>query len=233
MKAMIKMICGIYLLSLALPLAAQSVGTAADSPAPGHGYAKISYSHLSRNFNLEGTSESVTQKIWLGEVGFRPNRLIKLYGFGGSSDFSNSRALEQRQLYFGGGLKLTMIGEVDVEEESGRRVRINAGVGLDFQMARLQSSGDQAYDSLGLTRYQGALDLGLRVFGFAGYLGFKLSKVSGAFRPASGDDVAADSQGLFSLFLGFNGHLSSWLSVVSEVSFISDKMWSLGLRLDL
>jgi hypothetical protein len=127
-----------------------------------------------------------------------------------------------------------MVGEVDITEEDGHSINVRGGIGLDFQVARLQSSQNKDYEKFGLTRYQGSLDFGLRVFRFAGYFGFKFSKISGTFQPLVLDQVIeAKGKGLFSMMLGFNWHLSRHLALVSEFSFFTESSWALGLRLDL
>lgn len=232
--AKLKSICLIiFLVGLPSFVSAQEMGAAADSPSPGHFSLQFSYENPSREFILDGYTEKIRQKILKAKLGFRPNRYWNLYGFAGGSNFPNSFADDQTQLYFGGGLKLLMIGEVEVEEEDKTTINISAGMGLDFQISRLQSSGNQAYDSFGLTKYQGALDLSVRVFGFAGYLGFKMSKLSGNFTPIGNSTLEVNSKGLCSLFLGLNVHVNRFCSLVSEFSFFSEKSWALGLRFDL
>jgi hypothetical protein len=210
---------------------AQGVGTAADVSAFS---LQLSYEHLSRDFSLAGARQEISRDIYRATVGFRPTDYVYLYGFLGSSDFPNSYVQDGRHVYFGGGLKCLMVGEVDIIEQDGRDINVRGGIGLDFQVARLQSSGNEDYEKFGLTKYQGSLDFGLRVFQFAGYFGFKFSKISGMFQPLALDqEIEAKGKGLFSMMLGFNWHLSRHLALVSEFSFFTESYWGLGLRLDL
>jgi hypothetical protein len=216
-----------------VPLAsfAQDVGTAADVSTFS---LQLSYEHLSRDFSLAGARQEISRDIYRATVGFKPTDYVYLYGFLGSSDFPNSYVQDGRPLYFGAGLKFMMVGEVDITEDDGRSINVRGAIGLDFQVARLQSSHNEDYEKFGLTRYQGSLDFGLRVFQFAGYFGFKFSKISGTFQPLALDrDIEARGKGLFSMMLGFNWHLSRHLALVSEFSFFTESYWGLGLRLDL
>ncbi len=209
----------------------QDVGTASDISSFS---VQLSYEHLTRDFSLAGARQEIGRDLYKATVGFRPTDYVYLYGFLGSSDFPNSYIQAGRHLYFGGGLKFMMVGEVDITEEDGHSINVRGGVGLDFQVARLQSSQDEDYEKFGLTRYQGSLDFGLRVFQFAGYFGFKFSKISGTFQPLVLDqEIEAKGKGLFSMMLGFNWHLSRHLALVSEFSFLTESSWALGLRLDL
>jgi hypothetical protein len=221
----------IVVLIAPLVLPAQEVGTAADMPAFS---LQLSYEHLSRDFSLAGVRQEISRDIYKATVGFRPSDYVYLYGFFGSSDFPNSYVGDGSHLYFGGGLKWMMVGEVDIAEEDGHSINVRGGIGLDFQVARLQSSLNEDYEKFGLTRYQGSLDFGLRVFQFAGYFGFKFSKLSGTFQPLVLDqEIEARGRGLFSMMLGFNWHLGRRLALVSEFSFFTESSWALGLRLDL
>jgi hypothetical protein len=218
---------------LIVPLAspAQDVGTAADVSSFS---LQLSYEHLSRDFNLAGARQEIGRDLYKATASFRPTDHVYLYGFLGSSDFPNSYIQAGRHLYFGGGLKFMMLGEVDITEQDGRDINIRGGIGLDFQVARLQSSKNEEYEKFGLTKYQGSLDFGLRIFQFAGYFGFKFSKISGTFQPLALDqEIEAKGKGLFSMMLGFNWHLSRQLALVSEFSFFTESSWSFGLRLDL
>lgn len=221
----------IFVMIAPLVSPAQEVGTAADMPSFS---LQLSYEHLSRDFSLAGVRQEISREIYKATVGFRPTDYVYLYGFFGSSDFPNSYIMEGRHLYFGGGLKWMMVGEVDITEEDGHSINVRGAVGLDFQVARLQSSLNEDYEKFGLTRYQGSLDFGLRVFQFAGYFGFKFSKMSGTLQPLVLDqEIEAKGKGLFSMMLGFNWHLSRRLALVSEFSFFTESCWGLGLRLDL
>ncbi|MCX6577095.1 MAG: hypothetical protein NTV82_11975 [Candidatus Aminicenantes bacterium] len=210
---------------------AQDVGTAADVSSFS---LQLSYEHLSRDFSLAGARQEIGRDIYKATVGFRPTDYVYLYGFFGSSDFPNSYIQDGRHLYYGAGLKYMMVGEVDITEQDGRDINVRGGIGLDFQVARLQSSKNEEYEKFGLTKYQGSLDFGLRIFQFAGYFGFKFSKISGTFQPLVLDrEIEAKGKGLFSMMLGFNWHLSRHLALVSEFSFFTESSWALGLRLDL
>lgn len=209
----------------------QDVGTASDISSFS---LQFSYEHLSRDFSLAGARQEIGRDLYKAIVGFRPTDYVYLYGFLGSSDFPNSYIRDGRHLYFGGGLKFMAVGEVDITEQDGRDINVRGGIGLDFQVARLQSSQNEEYEKFGMTKYQGSLDFGLRIFQFAGYFGFKFSKISGAFQPLALDqEIEAKGKGLFSMMLGFNWHLSRHLALVSEFSFFTESCWSFGLKLDL
>jgi hypothetical protein len=221
----------IFVLFAPLVSPAQEVGTAADMSAFS---LQFSYEHLSRDFSLAGVRQEISRDIYKATVGFEAADYVFLYGFLGSSDFPNSYVGDGSHLYFGGGLKWMMVGEVDIAEEDGRSINVRGGIGLDFQVARLQSSLNKEYEKFGLTKYQGSLDFGLRIFQFAGYFGFKFSKMSGTFQPlVLNQEIEARGKGLFSMMLGFNWHLSRRLALVSEFSFFTESYWGLGLRLDL
>jgi hypothetical protein len=212
---------------------AQEVGTSADTQMEGRFAFQLSYEHLSRNFTLGGIKEKVGRKILRGKLSFRPVRSANFYGFIGKSNFPNSYIHNGSLLYFGGGCKLMMLGEVYVEEEDGETITVKAGVGLDFQLSHLISTNNRDYADFALTEFQGALDFGLRIFWFVGYFGFKFSKISGEFTQFDYSRIKTEGTGLFSLFLGFNFHLKKTLVLVSEVSFFSEKSWALGLRIDI
>lgn len=221
----------LFLLIIPCGLTAQDVGTAADSQDLRCFSLQLSYEHLKRDFKLDEMQLDVTREIYKAQIGFRPSRFVRLYGFAGSSNFPHSLAPSSRQLYLGGGLKTLFIGEVYIEdEETEDTINIQAGIGLDLQIARLQTSGNDVYDSMGLTRYQGAIDLGLTLFRFSAYFGCKLSKMMGNFLLIGEDETQIKSKGLFSLFTGLNWRLSSHLSLVSEFSFFTEKFWAIGLK---
>ena len=221
----------LILTMIPIDLPAQDVGTAADSQDLRHFSLQFSYEHLKRDFKLDEIQLDVTREIYKAQIGFRPSRFVRLYGFAGSSDFPHSQVPSNRQLYLGGGLKTLFIGEVYIEdEEKEDTIHIQAGIGLDLQIARLQTSGNDVYDSFGLTRYQGAIDLGLTLFRFSGYFGFKLSKMNGNFVLTGEDETQIKSKGLFSLFMGLNLRMNSHISLVSEFSFFAEKYWALGLK---
>jgi hypothetical protein len=125
-------IIGITVLILGLPILhfAQEVGTSADTQMEGRFAFQLSYEHLSRNFTLGGIEEKVVRKILRGKLSFRPVRAANFYGFIGSSTFPNSYAEDGSLLYFGGGCKLMMLGEVYIEEEDGETITVKAGVVL-------------------------------------------------------------------------------------------------------
>jgi hypothetical protein len=66
-----------------------------------------------------------------------------------------------------------------------------------------------------------------------GYFGFKFSKISAEFTRLDYSWIKAEGTGLFSLFLGFNFHLSKFLVLVSEVSHFTEKSWAMGLHIDI
>jgi hypothetical protein len=228
-------ILGIAVLILGLPMLhfAQEVGTSADTQMERRFSFQLSYEHLSRNFTLGGIEEKIGRKILNGKLSFRPVRSANFYGFIGTSNFPNSYVDDGSLLYFGGGCKFMMLGEVYVEEEDGETVTVKAGAGLDFQLSHIKSTNSRDYSDFALTEFQGSLDFGLRVFWFAGYFGFKLSKISGEFTELNHSRLKAEGTGLFSLFLGFNFHLNRALVFVSEVSFFTEKSWALGFRIDI
>lgn len=225
----------ITILILGLPILhfAQEVGTAADTQMEGRLAIQLSYEHLSQDFELAGTKEKIGRGMFRGKLSFRPARSVYFYGFIGSSNFPNSVVEDGSLLYFGGGCKLMMIGEVYIEEEDGETVTVKGGVGLDFQLSHLKSTNSLDYGDFALTEFQGSLDFGLRVFWFVGYLGFKFSGISGEFAPLDSSRVKAEGTGLFSLFLGFNFYLGKSLALVSEFSVFTKKSWALGLRIDI
>lgn len=127
-----------------------------------------------------------------------------------------------------------MLGEVEIQDEKeGTSINIKGGMGFDFQVSRLQSTGEELYDDFGLTEFQGAVDFGIRVFRFAGYLGFKLSTVSGKFTLPDESLIDTKGKGLFSMFLGFNYSFRRHLALVSEFTFFTESSWAIGLRWSL
>lgn len=221
------------LLGLPILISAQEVGTSADTQLERRFALQFSYEHISKNFTLAGIEEKVGRKILRGKLCFRPVRSANFFAFIGTSNFPTSYVDDGSLLYFGGGCKLMMIGEVYVEEEDGEAITVKAGMGLDFQLSHLQSTNNSYYADFGLTEFQGSLDFGLRVFWFVAYFGFKFSKISGEFTQLDYSRIKAEGTGLFSLFLGFNFHLSRALVLVSEFSFFTEKSWAIGLRLDI
>ncbi len=222
-----------FILGLSILHYAQEVGTCADTQLEGRLAIQLSYEHLSRNFTLGRIEEKVGRKIFRGKLSFRPARSANIYGFIGTSNFPNSYVDEGSLLYFGGGCKLLMLGEVYVEEEDGETITVKAGVGFDFQLSHLRTTDKHDYADFALTEFQGSIDLGMRIFWFVGYFGFKFSKVSGEFTQLDYSRIRAEGTGLFSLFLGFNFHLGKSLVLISEFSFFTEKSWSLGLRVDI
>ncbi len=223
----------ICILTFPFLLQGQEVGSGADVPSAGHAALSFTYENLSRKFSIGDIQEKVKREILRATFSFRPAQNWNLYVFTGASDFPNSFADSGNHLYFGAGIKLAMLGEVDIEEEDGSSVNIRVGIGLDFQVSRLQASGHDSYKKLGLTEYQGAIDFGVRVFQFAGYLGFKFSGISGDFTLADERKMEAKGKGLFSMFLGLNVPLSRRLAFVSEYSLFTERSWALGLRLNI
>ena len=228
-------ILAIVTLFLCLPIFhfAQEVGTSADTQLEGRFVFHLSYEHLSQNFTLGGIEEKVGRRILRGKLSFRPANPAYFYGFVGTSSFPNSSVGDGSLLYFGAGCKLMMLGEVYIEEEDGETVTVKTGVGLDFQLSHLSASSNSNYKNFSLTEFQGALDLGVRIFWFVGYFGFKFSKISGEFTQVDYQRIKAEGTGLFSLFLGFNMYLGKSVAFVSEFSFFTEKSWALGLRFDI
>ncbi len=226
---------GIIICILVFPflLLGQEVGCGADVPSEGHAALTFSYENLSRYFTINGLEEKVKREILRATFSFRPAQSWNLYVFTATSDFPSSFADSENHLYYGGGIKFAMLGEVDIEEEDGSSINIRVGIGLDFQVSRLQSIGHDSYQKLGLTEFQGAIDFGVRVFRFAGYLGFKFSGISGDFTLADKRRMDAKGKGLFSMFLGLNIPFSQHLGFVSEYSFFTERSWALGLRLNI
>lgn len=226
---------GIIICILVFPflLLGQDVGSGADAPSLGHAALTFTYENLSRYFTIDGIKEKVKRGILRATFNFRPAQNLSLYVFTGASDFPNRFADSGKHLYYGGCIKYMMLGEVDIEEEDGSSVNIKAGIGLDFQASRLQSSGQDSYKKLGLTEFQGAIDFGLRIFQFAGYLGFKFSGISGDLTLADDRKIEAKRKGLFSMFLGLSIPFSRHLGFVSEYSFFTERSWALGLRLNI
>jgi hypothetical protein len=182
---------------------------------------------------LGGIEEKVGRSIFIGKLSFRPANPVDFYGFFGSSSFPNSYVGAGTLLYFGGGCKIMMLGEVYIEEEDGETTTVKAGVGLDLQLSHLTSTNDSNYKDFSLTEFQGAVDFGLRIFWFVGYFGFKFSKVSGEFVQLDYPRIKAEGTGLFSLFLGFNFYLGKSVVLLSELSLFTEKSWALGIRFDI
>jgi len=230
-----KKFSGTIILVLVFPflLLGQDVGSGADVPSEGHAALTFTYENLSRYFTIDSIEEKVKREILRATFSFRPAHSLNLYVFTGASDFPNSSADSGKHLYYGGGIKFLMLGEVDIEEEDGSSINVRVGIGLDFQVSRLQSSGHDSYKKLGLTEFQGAIDFGVRVFQFAGYLGFKFSGISGDFTLTDERKMDVKGKGLFSMFLGLNIPFSRRLAFVSEYSFFTERYWALGLRLSI
>lgn len=223
-----------FLLTFSYPHFAQEVGTSADSPSTGHIALKFSYEHLARDFMLDNLREEISREIFKASLSYRPSLNLSLYGFVGSSDFPNSLISTERNICFGGGIKYMMLGEVEIQDEKeGTSINIKGGMGLDFQVSRLQSKGEELYDDFGSTEFQGAVDFGIRIFRFAGYLGFKLSIISGKFTLPDESLIDTKGKGLFSMFFGFNYSFRGHLTFVSEFSFFTESSWALGLRWNL
>ena len=234
-RSTMKKCTGIIFCILTFPflLLGQEVGSGADVPSEGHAALAFTYENLSRHFTIDGFEEKVKREILRATFSFRPAQNWNLYVFTGTSDFPNSFADSGNHLYYGGGIKYMMLGEVDIEEEDGSSINIRIGIGLDFQVSHLQSMGHDSYKKLGLTEFQGAIDFGVRVFQFAGYLGFKFSGISGDFTLADERKMDAQGKGLFSMFLGLNLPLSRRLAFVSEYSLFTERSWALGLRFNI
>jgi hypothetical protein len=122
-------ILGIAVLILGLPMLhfAQEVGTSADTQMEGGFAFQLSYEHLSRYYTLGGIKEKVGRKMLRGKLSFQPVRPANFYGFIGTSYFPNSYVHNGSLLYFGGGCKLMMLGEVYVEEEDAKQSLLRQG----------------------------------------------------------------------------------------------------------
>jgi len=229
-------LCLCLLLSLSLSGLAQMTGTGADSTRLS---LQFSYERLSREFSLSGTREDVSRDVFTATAGYMLAPNFMIYGFLGTSDFPMSLTPGGQHLLFGGGLKYSLLGYVDIEEEDGSRINLKGSIDFDVRVSRLESSNTDFYEKFGLTQFQGSIDFGLKVFPFAGYMGFKFSRVSGEFLPAlqlmifPSRPTELDGRGLFSLLLGFNYQFAPRLSLVTEFSFFTESSWSFGLRWDI
>ncbi|MBN1271172.1 MAG: hypothetical protein JXB26_02780 [Candidatus Aminicenantes bacterium] len=229
-----KKIAVVVLLSTcSLVLSAQEILSGADIPPEGHASLQVNYTHLSRKFTINGITEKVSRDIAMAQVLFRPGFQWAFYGFAGFSDFPHTYAPTGDFVLFGGGLKYLLVAEVDIEQKNGKTISVKGGMDIDLQIRRLQGTGNTITKSFALTEFQSAINFGLRVFMFSGNLGFKFSTMHGSFSPDGGLEMEAKAKGLFSMFLGFNVYLCRSLSLVSEISFFTERSWGVGLRLGL
>ena len=211
----------------------QDIDSGVTVPSKGGTSLSFSYVNLSRTFKFDGTKEKVEREILKATFRYSPSRYLNLYGFVGTSDFPNSFFSTDDNIYYGGGFKYTLTGTVDIEEENGEHINIKGSTGFDFQIARLEPLNNSGSSDFSLTKLQGAVDFGVRIFRFAGYMGFKANKLLGKATLPLEEEVDLKSRGFFSMFLGFDYYLSHGIAFTSEFSFFSDSIWALGLRVDL
>jgi hypothetical protein len=228
--------CLCLFLSMSLSGLAQMIGTGADSTRLS---LQFSYEHLSREFSFSGMREDIGRDVFAAAAAYKPALNFTIYGFLGTSDFPMSLTPGGQHLLFGGGLKYSLLGYVDIEKEDGSRVNIKGAIDFDVRASRLLSSSTDFYEKFGLTQFQGSIVFGLKVFEFAGSMGFKFSRVSGEFFPGlqlmifPARPVEVDGRGLLSFLLGFNYQFAPRLSLVTEFSFFTESSWSFGLRWDI
>ena len=230
MKRVVSLITGIMIVSSLV--VAQDVGTMAGTPAEGHVTLQFSCENASRMYDFDLFREKVYQRMYQGTLSYSFSPWVNVYGFVGSSDFPNSFADTKKQIYYGGGVKLMLIGgEIYIEENTRSRIHLKGGIGLDFKVGRLQSRDGELYSTFDLTEYQAAIDFGLRVLMVTTYCGFKLSWVNGDMTLVDETDMHLKGRGLFSMFIGGNVDLTKYVALTSEFSFFTEKSWSLGLRI--
>lgn len=211
----------------------QDIDSGVTVPSDGRTSLAFSYVSLSRTFKFDGIKEKVDREILKATFRYSPSRYLNLYGFVGTSDFPNSFFSTENNIYYGGGIKYSLTGMVDIEEENGEHINIKGSTGFDLQIARLEPLNNSGSSDFNLTKLQGAVDFGVRMFRFAGYLGFKVNKLLGKAALPLDEEVDIKSRGFFSMFLGFDYYLSHRTALTSEFSFFSDSSWALGLRIDL
>jgi len=167
------------ILTLILPslVFSQNIDSGVTVPTKGKTSLGFSYVNLSRNFKFDGMKEKIDRDILKATFRYSPSRYVNLYGFMGTSDFPNSIFLTENNIYYGGGIKYTLTGMVDIEEENGDHINIKGSTGFDFQIARLEPFNKSSSPDFSLTKLQGAVDFGVRMFRFAGYMGFKVNKL--------------------------------------------------------
>jgi len=211
----------------------QDIDSGVTMPSQGKTSFGFSYMNLSRNFKFDGMKEKVDRDILKAAFRYSLSRYVNLYGFVGTSDFPNGFFSTEDIIYYGGGIKYTLTGMVDIEEENGDHINIKGSTGFDFQIARLQPLSKSNYSDFNLTKLQGAIDFGVRMFRFAGYMGFKINKLLGKATLPLEEEMDIKSRGFFSMFLGFDYYFSHGLALTSEFSFFADSSWALGLRIDI
>jgi len=223
----------ILILVIPIPLFSQDIDSGVTVPPEGRTFLAFSYVNLSRNYKFDGIKEKVDRDLLKATFRYSPSRYVNLYGFVGTSDFPNSFFSTENNIYYGGGIKYTLTGMVDIEEKNGDHINIKGSTGFDLRISRLQPLHNSNSVDFSLTQLQGAVDFGVRMFRFAGYLGFKVNKLLGKASLPLEEDIEVKSRGFFSLFLGFDYYFSHRLALTSEFSFFADSSWSLGLRIDL
>jgi hypothetical protein len=211
----------------------QDVDSGVTVPPEGRTSLSFSYVNLSRTFKFDGIKEKVEREILKATFRYSPSRHVNVYGFVGTSDFPNSFFSTEDNIYYGGGIKYTLTGMVDIEEENGEHINIKGCTGFDFQIARLEPLNSSGSTDFSLTKLQGAVDFGVKIFRFAGYMGFKVNKLLGKATLPLEEEIDLKSRGFFSMFLGFDYYFSHKIAFTSEFSFFADSAWALGLRIDL
>jgi len=228
-----KLLTAVLILTIPCFVFSQDVDSGVTVPSQGQASLAFSYVNLSRTFKFDGMKENVDRDILKATFRYSPSRYVNLYGFVGTSDFPNSFFLNENNIYYGGGIKYTLTGMVDIEEKNGEHINIKGSTGFDLQIARLQPLNNLGSSDFSLTQFQGAIDFGVRMFGFAGYMGFKGSKLLGKATLPLEEKMDIKSRGFFSMFLGFDYYITHKVALTSEFSFFADSYWALGLRIDL
>ncbi|MBD3415260.1 MAG: hypothetical protein GF421_12630 [Candidatus Aminicenantes bacterium] len=223
----------ILILMIPCVIFSQDIDSGVTVPPAGRASLAFSYQDLSRTFKFDGLKEKVERDILKATFKYSPSQYVNLYAFVGTSDFPNSFFSTENNIYYGGGVKYTLTGTVDIEEENGKHINIKGSTGFDLQIARLQPLNNSDPSDFSLTKLQGAVDFGVRLFRFAGYIGFKTNKLLGKAVLPLDEEMDIKSRGFFSMFLGFDYDFSHTLALTSEFSFFSDSSWALGLRIDL
>ncbi|HZX10139.1 MAG TPA: hypothetical protein VFG01_04260 [Acidobacteriota bacterium] len=227
--------CLSIILVIMIPCAvfSQDIDSGVTVPSKGKTSLAFSYVNLSRTFKFDGMKENVDRDILKTTFRYSPSRYLNLYGFVGTSDFPNSFFSNKNNIYYGGGFKYTLTGMVDIEEKNGEHINIKGSTGFDIQIARLQPLNNLGSADFSLTQFQGAIDFGVRMFRFAGYMGFKVNKLLGKRTLPLEEEMDIKSRGFFSMFLGFDYYFTHKVALTSEFSFFADSSWALGLRIDL
>lgn len=228
-----KLLSAVLILMIPCFVFSQDIDSGVTVPSQGQASLAFSYVNLSRTFKFDGIKENVDRGILKATFRYSPSRYVNLYGFVGTSDFPNSFFSTEDHIYYGGGIKYTLTGMVDIEDEEGDCIHIRGSTGFDLRLSRLEPLDNSSSVDFSLTHLQGAIDFGVRMFGFAGYMGFKVNKLLGKATLPLEEEIEVKSRGFFSMFLGFDYYFSHNLALTSEFSFFADSSWALGLRIDL